>query len=235
MLYFFLGAAALLLVLHAMRGFTRANPAALADRIRLIAGAGALVLAAILLGRGSALIALPVAGLGVWLLLGRRAFFPPPAEKPSGETSRAVTDHLDVELNLGTGKMSGKVLKGFFAGRRLESLRAAELVHLWQDCRHGDLKSARIVEAFLDREHPGWREDLARGEAEMAGGPDGRMSAKEARAILGLRPGASADDIRRAYRALMLRMHPDRGGSSYLAAKINEAKDVLLDELSGGG
>lgn len=235
MLYFFLGAAALFLILAGAHAFTRANPAALADGVRLAGGAGALILAAILAARGAAEFAAPAALLGLWLLAAKRGFFRRTEPGTPGGASRAVTDHLDVELDLGTGKMTGKILKGFFAGRRLEGLRAAEIVHLWQDCRHGDMKSARIVEAFLDREYPAWREDLARGEAEMGGGPGGRMTAKEARAILGLKAGAGADDIRRAYRELMMRMHPDRGGSSYLAAKINEAKDVLLDGLDGGG
>ena len=140
-----------------------------------------------------------------------------------------TTDHLEMELDHDSGAMHGRILKGFFAGRELEDLKPVELAHLWQDCRFNDPQSAQLVEAYLDRIHPSWRDDLARGEAEQSQGPDGKMTPEQALEILGLTAGASEEDIRRAHRELMLKLHPDRGGSTYLAAKINEAKDVLLD------
>jgi len=138
-----------------------------------------------------------------------------------------TTEHLEVELDHETGDVSGRVLKGFFAGRRLEDLKPVELAHLWQDCRFADPQSAQIIEAYLDRAHPTWREDMTRGAgAEPA--TDGKMTRAQALDVLGLQEGASEEDIRRAHRELMKRMHPDHGGSTFLAAKINEAKDVLL-------
>ena len=56
----------------------------------------------------------------------------------------------------------------------------------------------------------------------------GKMTEEEAYQVLGLQPGASADDIGQAYRSLMKKLHPDQGGTTYLATRINEAKDVLL-------
>lgn len=229
MLYFLLGLAALAAVLLGLRAFTRANPTVLARRMRRTAGAFVLAAAAFLAARGATTLAIPVGAFGWWLVTGRRALPGGSTQKTPGETSRAVTDHLDVELDHDTGEVRGHILKGFFQGRALESLSPPEIAHLWQDCRGIDPKSARIIEAYLDQRYPAWREEMARGEREMAGGSDGRMTIAEARKILGVKANASEDEIRQAHRELMMRLHPDRGGSTYLSAKINEAKDVLLE------
>jgi hypothetical protein len=228
MQYLLLGLAALLLVLVAMRGFTLANPAVVARRIRIAAGVSALAGAGILLFRGLAAYAMSLAALGTWLLWGGGLPWgmSGPAQKSPGQASRIVTDHLEVELDHDTGRIQGRVLKGFFAGRTLESLAPVEMAHLWQDCRFADPQSAQILETYLDHAHPSWREDMARSDSERTAG--GTMTREQALDILGLGPGASEDDVRRAHRELMMKLHPDRGGSTFLAAKINEAKDVLL-------
>lgn len=232
---FLLGLATLVLGLLALSAFARANPNALARRSRTIIGGLALALAAVLLARGVAHLALAVGTLGLWLLSGRNIpSFGGPGGRlgdDDGQTSTVRTDHLEMQLDHATGRVRGRVLKGFFQGRRLETLKPVELAHLWQDCRFVDPQSAQLVEAYLDRVHPTWRDDMARAEAESPKGADGRMTRDEALEILGLGPQATAEDIRRAHRELMLKMHPDRGGSTYLAAKINEAKDVALDHL----
>jgi hypothetical protein len=143
-----------------------------------------------------------------------------------------ATEYLEVELDHDTGEVRGRVLKGAFAGRNLEDLTPLDMARLWQDCRFADPQSAQILEAALDRTHPSWREDLARADGESAAGSGSgmgsRMTREQALEVLGLKEGASEVDIRRAHRDLMMKLHPDHGGSTFLAAKINEAKDVLL-------
>jgi hypothetical protein len=235
MLYLVLGLIALVLGLMVMRSFAQANPANVARRLRVGGGAVSLFAAGLLLLRGIEVLAIPLGMFGSWLIWGRT--LPPwlggggSARRSPGQTSRIETDHLEMELDHDTGEMHGRVLKGMFAGRDIDTLSPTDLGLLWQDCRHTDLRSAQLVEAYLDRIHPTWREDMARGESDMSRGPDGRMTEEEALEILGLKPGADEEDIRRAHRELMLRLHPDRGGSTYLAAKINEAKDVALVAL----
>jgi len=135
-----------------------------------------------------------------------------------------------MELDHDTGTMRGRVLKGRFANRSIESMSPADLVELWQECRFSDMQSATLIEAYLDSMHPDWREDLHNGEERSGESPAsaGVMSREEALHILGLKPGATEAEIRGAHRELMLKLHPDRGGSDYLAAKINMAKDILL-------
>jgi len=135
-------------------------------------------------------------------------------------------------LDHDTGEMEGRCLKGRFAGRMLSSLSETELLVLLEELRATDAQGASLIEAYLDRRAPGWREGRVEEAAkEQARAPRGgriRMSREEAYEVLGLKKGASEDEIRAAHRKLMMKLHPDQGGSTYLAARINEAKDVLL-------
>lgn len=234
MQYFLLGLVVLLIALVLMRGFTRANPAAMARQLRTGAGVIALGAAALLVVRGLVGYAMPLAALGSWLLWGGGSVRGWGGGTPSnGQASRVVTDTLDLTLDHDTGQFSGKVRTGRFAGRELDTLSPAELADLWQTCRFSDPQSARVLEAWLDRTHPSWKDDFRRSgytKGETGPGGDDRMSVDEACEILGVEPDASPDEIRRAHRELMKKLHPDRGGPTYLAAKINEAKDVLLGD-----
>ena len=130
--------------------------------------------------------------------------------------------------------MEGTILRGRFAGMRLEELGAADLLVLLRECRAEDEEGARLLEAYLDRIRPDWRDELAgerTGSGTGGGGArpaSGDMGVEEAYAILGLSPGADAEAIKEAHRRLMVKLHPDHGGSDYLATKINRARDVLL-------
>jgi len=227
MQFFLFGLAALLLTLLLLRGFSMANPQVLVGQLRLGAGVAVLAAALFLVVRGLIGAAVSLAALGWWLLLGGGAAWRTAGEETSaGQTSRVTTEHLEVELDHDTGAIRGKVLKGTFAGRALEELAPLQVAQLWRDCRFDDPQSARILEAYLDRVHPDWREDMARHDGAAA--PREGMSREQALAILGLPADASEDAIRRAHRDLIIKLHPDRGGSSYLAAQINEAKEVLI-------
>jgi hypothetical protein len=137
-----------------------------------------------------------------------------------------------MQLDHDTGALSGEVISGSFAGRSLDALDREELLAL-RDEASGDGESLALVEAYLDRRMPGWRDDVEGDAAAGAGAggasdATGPMTNQQAYEILGLAPGASQADIRAAHRRLMKKVHPDQGGSTFLAAKINEAKDLLI-------
>ena len=140
-----------------------------------------------------------------------------------GQTSEIETAFLSMRLDHDTGEMDGTVLQGRYEGRTLRELGLPELLELLDECRE-DRQSMAVMEAYLDRVHEDWR-----GHRRPPPGrsPDG-MSEDEARAVLGVGPDATREEIVQAHRRLMQRLHPDRGGSDYLAAKLNAAKDLLL-------
>jgi DnaJ domain len=124
------------------------------------------------------------------------------------------------------------VLRGRYAGRSLASLGLAELLDLITDCQRDDPRSVPLIETYLDRRQPDWRDHAAggpQGADQSAASPAaGTMDEATAWSILGLAPGASEVEIKAAHRRLMTKLHPDHGGSGYLAAQLNQAKDLLL-------
>ena len=149
-----------------------------------------------------------------------------------GKNSDIETPYLRMTLEHDSGVLRGTVLQGQFEGRNLEELSLDELVALLRECRVNDPQSATVLETYLDRVHGGeWRGgEGAGGDGGSGGGAAGNsaMTRDEAYEVLGLQPGASDDEIRDAHRKLLMANHPDKGGSTYLAAQINQAKDVLL-------
>ena len=149
---------------------------------------------------------------------------------PSTARSSTVdTPFIRMSLDHDTGTMGGTVLQGRFAGMRIDELGRAELLALLRECRMQDEEGARLVEAYLDRSDPGWRDEL---HGEQTGSapktPSADVTVEESYAILGLQPGADAEAIKAAHHRLMKQLHPDHGGTNYLATKINRARDVLL-------
>ena len=140
-----------------------------------------------------------------------------------GRTSEVETAFLHMRLDHDTGEMDGAVLRGRYEGCALRELGLEDLLALLDECRT-DRQSVAVLEAYLDRIHEDWRES----RGPPPGASSGEMSESEARAVLGLGPEATREEIVEAHRRLIQRLHPDRGGSDYLAAKLNAAKDLLL-------
>jgi hypothetical protein len=215
----------------AMNAFAKANPKILAPILKTVGGLGALGGAALLAVRGQIGLAVPigVAGLSLlgWLPLGSAGIFQRTQKSP-GQISRVRSAFVEMELDHDTGAMRGRILVGPHEGVTLDALDVATLTGFLPNI---DEESRALLMAYLDRRQPSWRDNV---EGDAATGPSraswssGKMTEEEAYQILGVHPGASAEEIGRAHRTLMKKLHPDQGGSTYLAARVNEAKDVLL-------
>ena len=240
-IYLFLGIALLIGFWLIAQWYVRAQPGQIAGMVKLVAFALILLAIGLLIAFGRlswALILLPA--LLPWLMRARamRNMWSAARGPSGGQTSNVSTETLAMDLDHDTGEMDGSVLDGPFEGRRLSDLDEVLLLDLYRWIAVNDEQGARLLEAYLDRTlGVEWREAAGAGAAGSGAGEGGippggtGMDREEAYQVLGLEPGASADAIRKAHRRLMQHAHPDRGGSPYLAAKINAAKDLLLSEV----
>jgi hypothetical protein len=200
-------------------------------RIVATIGVGSVLL--LLIVRGGAEIALPLLTiLAPFLLRWLNAPLPSTTAPPCvARTSEVTTRFLRMTLDHAAGVMSGVVQTGRFAGRLLPDLTPQELLALWRECQV-DQESIAVLEAWLDRQgNTEWREQFRQAETADATRPashESAMSRVEAYEVLGLSLGASQEEIQASYRRLMQRLHPDHGGSAYLAARLNQARKVLL-------
>jgi len=223
-----LGVLVLVAALWALGKIQKADPRIAARVVKLSGGILSLLFAVFLLLRGEAAVAIPLGifGLGLlgWVPFGTANPFNR-TRKSSGQVSRVRTAFIEMELDHDSNTMRGRVLAGRHQGAALDALPLGTLTAMLADI-DGDSRS--LLAAYLDRRHPRWRED-AQGDAAAgrAAGASGKMTEEEAYQILGVARGASERDISRAHRALMKKLHPDQGGSTYLAARVNEAKEVL--------
>ena len=131
-------------------------------------------------------------------------------------------------LNHDSGDINGEVLAGQFKGSTLDQLNLEALLQLLGECQD-DEESVALLQAYLDRVYADtWKQQAgARGQQQASSEP-GEISREEALQILGLSSDADEAEIIETHRRLMQKLHPDRGGSDYLAARINLAKDTLL-------
>lgn len=149
---------------------------------------------------------------------------------PGGaDTSNVRSKYLHMTLDHDSGEMDGEVLQGDFAGQRLSQLALSDLMTLLRQYRADDSDSAALLQAYLDRYHADWEEQGDQGRQD-SGDSGGAMTRDEAAQVLGVSPDADREAVVDAHRRLMQKLHPDRGGSDYLAAKINQAKELLLGE-----
>jgi hypothetical protein len=222
------GVLVLAIVLVLAQGLSKANPHNLAIALKAGGGIALLAIAALLGLRGRIEFAATLGILGLSLLgwlpwsipgFGQRT------QKSTGQVSRVRSAFVEMELDHDTGAMRGTILAGPHVGQSLDALDVAMLSAFLPDI---DEESRALLMAYLDRREPTWRDHAQPGATAGPGSwSTGKMTEEEAYQILGLAPGASIDDISRAHRTLMKKLHPDQGGSTYLAARVNEAKDVL--------
>ncbi len=226
-----LGLVLLVVVLLFGRWFVNADPKLLAKTLKRTALVLILGVVAVLAVSGRltwAFMALPV--LLPWLLrirsLARTAknYSRMASNAGPGGTSEVKTRFLRMTLDHDSGDMEGDVLEGDYAGRSLASMSLEETVDLLNVCLRSDEASARVLESYLDRVYPHWRET----EKTAGRRDDDTMGRQVAYEVLGLKPGATEKEIKAAHHRLISGLHPDHGGSTYLAAQINQAKDVLL-------
>jgi hypothetical protein len=209
--------------------FVNANPANLARGLKWAAIVAAVLLFLfLLLSERFAFIWLPLTLIFPYLRRIRSLFGGFRGAGSGSASSDVSTPYLRMRLDHETGAMTGTVLAGGFSGMLIEEMSRADLLALLRECRAADEEGARLLEAYLDRLHPDWRAEFGAGQSAQPprGGTD--MTVEEAYEILGLKPDADAAAIKAAHHRLMMQLHPDHGGTDYLATKINRARDVLL-------
>ncbi|HEY6028822.1 MAG TPA: DnaJ domain-containing protein [Pseudolabrys sp.] len=224
-----LGILALVLGLWALNVVSRVDPKVAARVMKAAGGLLSLGFAVFLGLRGEIGVALPLGAFGLgllgWLPFGP-AGFSSRSQKSGGQTSRVRSAMLQMELDHDSGAMRGRFTAGPHQGADLDSLAVPVLASLLNGV---DEESRALLLAYLDRRDPTWREHAQGDTASRRGfAATGKMTDEEAYQILGVQPGAAAAEITRAHRSLMKKLHPDQGGSTYLAARVNEAKDTLL-------
>jgi hypothetical protein len=188
-----------------------------------------------LLARGGAALALPLLSILPLVLRRWGALWRRPPSPPGGSNGKRAngstveTRFFRMSLDHRTGDMQGVVLAGEYSGSNLTDLDLPQLLEVWDICQV-DPQSIAVFEAYLDRIYADkWRDALRRRQAPPR--TEGfSMNRREAYEVLGLDQGATDSEIKEAHRRLIQRVHPDRGGSGYLAARINLAKEVLLGE-----
>jgi len=235
-----LGVALLVALIFFLRWYATALPS---DLLKVLKWGGltvgGLIILFLLLRGGFQFLWIAAAFLIPYLLRrrGMRGWAQASKPRTEGQRSTVRTRFVAMELDHDTGDMDGEILEGPHRGRRLSDLDLDSVLDLLHLAYNEDSQSAQVLQSYLDRVHGDEWQERAGGAASGSGGSksgatpgSSQMTRDEAYEVLGLQPGAGAADIRAAHRRLIREYHPDKGGSDYLAAKINEAKDLLLKD-----
>ncbi len=233
------GVLAALALYAALRWFASARASDVAQALRTFAAVFSALASTglIFAGRwGPAIVTVAATAMAVRSLLNAgRGADPIAGEGGGGDPDAAAVETALIAMRLDrrTGRIDGTVRAGPRKGQALGRLGLPALLELLDEARRDDPPSVDLLEAYLDRREPGWREGAAGGggrarDGAGAAAPAAAMDEATALEILGLKRGATADEVRAAHRGLMAKLHPDRGGSTYLASQINQAKDILL-------
>lgn len=234
MQFFFLGIVVIILVLMGLKTFATMDHKKLARLVKRFGAVATIALGGFMTMRGMAIIGFPVMAAGLGMLRGGfslSGMWANRTRKAQGQQSRVRSSSLEMELDHDSGGMDGKILKGHFTGSRLSEMSREDLQAFHGEVEtSGDGQGLALLEAYLERMHPEWFQSAQQDSSgrTSAHTSDNAMTRDQALEILGLQPSASEADIKSAHRTLMLKIHPDHGGSTYLASKINEAKDFLL-------
>ncbi len=153
------------------------------------------------------------------------------SKRAAGQQSTVSSLYLAMTLDHDSGIISGVVRKGPLEGAELEQIDSRQLRDLYKLCQQEDPEGLRLLEPYLRQRFGDTWFNTTDDETKAQAGTSA-MTVAEAYAILDLEPGADRDSIILAHKRIMARLHPDRGGSNYLAAKVNEAKELLLEKVA---
>lgn len=158
------------------------------------------------------------------------------AQASGAGVSRVMTNTISMTMEHSSGRVDGEVLAGPLQGKTLSEMTIDELKSLYAQCQQQDPDALRLLATYLQKERSSeWSFDSADAQGSEGEARDNlssqEINPKEASEILGIGIDATKADIVAAHRSLMGRLHPDKGGNNYLAAKVNAAKKTLLGNL----
>lgn len=226
--YFIIGLALLIGLIIGANALAQADPKAILKGLRI---SGAIILgllAAFFTFTGRFQFAPPLAVAALFLMRNKPLFRG--SSPSSGQQSDVKTDWFHATLDHDSGEMDALILQGDYEGRQLSDLSLHQLQDL-QNRIFDDEKSASILFTFIERQYPDHKNDTG-GDYYRDTSTENKsngMSIEEALEILELEAGANHEQIKAAHKRLMKKFHPDHDGSAYMAAKINQAKDILIN------